>query len=268
MRTDPQFFRFDEFDAFDPSAVLDVLRGRRFGVMFRDIIPVATQKEMTAKFWESPELTRRRGEPSYHVGTYHWNKTVDAYLAESAHVAQHVMDVLDVTDSPWHAVRDALARELSGQGATLRLAEMDGARACPALIRAWNKEGQFALEPHEDEAQCRDPRQAGFEVQRALDYEVCAVNMCIEHEQGGRLVLWNVRPDDDSRRGLGIEYTGFSYPAAALAGFDQLRVDIEPGDVYVFNGRHVHAVDATTGNRTAVSFLMGFVDDHTVVTWT
>jgi hypothetical protein len=36
----------------------------------------------------------------------------------------------------------------------------------------------------------------------------------------------------------------------------------------VFNGRHVHAVDATRGNRTAVSFLFGFVDDRTVVTWT
>src|SRR5258705_1847824 len=110
------------------------------------------------------------------------------------------MNVLDVTDGPWHLFRAAVAGELAESGASLRLAEMDGTAACPALIRAWNKEGEFALEPHEDEAQCRDPRQAGFEVQRVLDYEVCAVNMCIEHERGGRLVLWNVRPDDDTRR--------------------------------------------------------------------
>jgi hypothetical protein len=45
-------------------------------------------------------------------------------------------------------------------------------------------------------------------------------------------------------------------------------VDIHAGDVYVFNGRHVHAVDTTVGNRTAVSFLIGFTDDRTVVTWT
>jgi hypothetical protein len=36
----------------------------------------------------------------------------------------------------------------------------------------------------------------------------------------------------------------------------------------LFNGRHVHAVDATRGNRTAVSFLLRFIDDRTVVTWT
>ncbi len=265
---DARFFRFDEYTEFDPEPVVDVLRGKRFGVIFRDVIAAGTQKEMAARFWNSPALTRRTGEPSYHVGTYHWNKPAGTYLRESADVSADVMDVLDVADSPWHWVRSAVAGELARHGASLRLAEMDGARACPALIRAWNKEGEFALEPHEDEAQCRDPRQAGFEVQRVLDHEVCAVNMCIEHEQGGRLVLWNVRPDDESRRRLGIEHTGFSYPAAALAGFEQIRVDIRPGDVYVFNGRHVHAVDASKGNRTAVSFLLGFIDERTVVTWT
>ena len=267
-RMDSEFFRFDEYREFDPAVVIDVLRGRRFGVIFRDVIPIGAQKKMSARFWNSRALTRRTGEPSYHVGTYHWNKPVGTYLNESATVAGDVMDVLDVADSPWYWVRSALAAELFRHGASLRLAEMDGATACPALIRAWNKEGEFALEPHEDEAQCRDPRQAGFEVQQVLDYEVCAVNMCIEHEQGGRLVLWNIRPDEETRRGLGIEHTGFSYPGAAMSGFDEIRIDIRPGDVYVFNGRHVHAVDASTGNRTTVSFLIGFIDDQTVVTWT
>lgn len=268
IRMDPGYFHFDERSEFDASLVADVLRGRRFGVIFRDVIPVATQKELCARFWASPALKRRTGEPSYYVGAYHWNKPIGAYLAETAEVADDVMDVLDVADSPWYLFRDELASELAGLGATLRLAEMDGAQACPALIRAWNKEGAYSLEPHEDEAQCRDPRQAGFEVQRVPDFEVCAVNMCVEHEEGGRLVLWNIRPDDDSRRRLGIEHTGFSYPAELLDGIEEFRVDVRPGDVYIFNGRHVHAVDATSGNRTAVSFLMGFADARTVVTWT
>jgi hypothetical protein len=265
---DPQFFRFSEHGDFDPALVVDVLQGRRLGVIFRDVIPVAAQKELAARFWSSPALHRRTGEPSFHVGSYHWNKPVDTYLSETAEVAGQVMDVLDVPDSPWHWFRGALGTELARHGAALRLAQMNGATACPALIRAWNKEGEFSLEPHEDEAQCRDPRQAGFEVQQVLGYEVCAVNMCVEHEEGGRLVLWNIRPDDESRRRLGIEHTGFSYPARLLDGIEELRVDIGPGDVYVFNGRHVHAVDSTVGNRTAVSFLIGFTDDRTVVTWT
>ncbi|MFC6016176.1 hypothetical protein ACFP2T_08205 [Plantactinospora solaniradicis] len=268
VRMDRQFFRFEEYLEFDPALVVDVLQGRRFGVIFRDVIPVAAQKEMVAKFWNSPALRRRTGEPSYHVGTYHWNKPIDTYLAESAAETPHVMDVLDVTDSPWHWFRSVLAEELAREGASLRLAEMSGAKACPALIRAWNKEGDFSLEPHEDAAQCRDPQQAGFEAQQVLDYEICAVNMCIEHEEGGRLVLWNIRPDDETRRRLDIEHTGFSYPPETLTDFEQIRLDIRPGDIYVFNGRHVHAVDASRGNRTAVSFLLGYIDDRTVVTWT
>ncbi|MFD0579142.1 hypothetical protein [Dactylosporangium darangshiense] len=265
---DPHFFRFDERSEFDPEPVLDVLQGRRLGVIFRDVIPPAVREDMTARFWNSPGLTRRTGEPSYHVGAYHWNKPIDTYLAETGKVVQDVMGVLDVADSPWHWFRDRMNTRLSRDGARLRLAEMNGETACPALVRAWHKEGEYALEPHEDEAQCRDPRQAGFEVQQVLRYEVCATNMCIEHGSGGRLVLWNLRPDDESRRRFGIEHSGFSYPPETLDGFDRLTVDIRPGDVYVFNGRHVHAVDATIGNRTAVSFLLGFIDDETVVTWT
>ena len=265
---DPRFFRFDEYTEFDPERVLDVLQGRRLGVVFRGVIKPPVREEMTARFWDSPALTRRTGEPSHHVGTYHWNKPIDTYLAEAGKVADDVMAVLDVVDSPWHWFRARMNARLDVGGARLRLAEMDGQSACPALVRAWNKEGEYALEPHEDEAQCRDPRQAGFEVQQVLRYEVCAANMCIEHEAGGRLVLWNLRPDDESRRRFGIEHSGFSYPPETLRGHDRMTVEIRPGDVYVFNGRHVHAVDATRGNRTAVSFLLGFVDDQTVVTWT
>jgi hypothetical protein len=268
LHMDPQFFRIEEASELDPALAIDVLAGRRLGVIFRNVIPVAAQKEMAARFWASPALIRRTGEPSYHVGTYHWNKPIGTYLAESAAVTDQVTDVLNVTDSPWHAFRAALAEGLSGQDAMLRLAKMNGEWACPALVRAWNKEGEFALEPHEDEAQCRDPRQAGFEVQQVLGFEVCAVNMCIEHEDGGRLVLWNIRPDDESRRRFGLEHTGFSYPGETLHGIDEIRLDIQAGDIYIFNGRHVHAVDANRGNRTAVSFLIGFIDERTVVTWT
>jgi hypothetical protein len=265
---DQQFFRFDECDEFDPERVLDVLRGRQLGVIFRGVIPLAVQQDMTARFWNSAGLTRRTGEPSHHVGTYHWNKPVDTYLAETSKVTEHVMELLDCDDSPWHWFRDRMNERLATDGALLRLAEMNGEQACPALVRAWNKEGEFALEPHEDEAQCRDPRQAGFEVQRVLGFEPCATNMCIEHEGGGRLVLWNIRPDDDSRRRFDILHSGFSYPPRTLDGIERINVDIHPGDLYVFNGRHVHAVDATLGNRTAVSFLLGFIDEQTVVTWT
>lgn len=268
QQADPGFFRFEERDELDYELVLDVLHGRRLGVIFRDVIPVAARKDLTERFWASPARQHREGEPSHYVGAYHWNKDTATYLDESAAVAEHVRRVIDAPDSPWNAFRQGVDEVLGKEGASLRLAEQDGRPACAALIRAWDKEGDFSLDPHEDQAQCQDPRQRGFEIQRVCDHQICAVNLCTEHTAGGRLVLWNLRPDDETRRALGLELTGLPYPADALADFEELRLDIREGDVYAFNGAFVHAVDASSGNRTTVSFIMGFTDPQTVVSWT
>jgi hypothetical protein len=262
------FFRFTERTELDYGLVLDVLHGRRFGVIFRDVIPAAARDELTRRFWASPSRRHREGEPSHYVGSYHWNKPIGDYLDETAAVVDDVRTVIDGPNSPWHSFRRGVDAELAKEDASLRVAQMGGRTACPALIRAWDKEGDFSLDPHEDAAQCKDPRQAGFEIQRVLDHDICAVNMCVEHTEGGRLVVWNIQPDDASRRALDIELTGLPYPADSLADFDEIRLDVRQGDVYCFNGAFVHAVDANRGNRTTVSFIMGFTDDHTVVSWT
>ena len=267
-RLDPGLFHIDERAELDLALVVDVLQGRRLGVIFRNVIPPAAQEAITAKFWSARARRHREGEPSQYIGSYHWDKPVATYLAQTAEVVDDVYDVIDVPDSPWRTFRSALSTELARRGATLRIAQHEGATACPALIRAWDKDGEFSLEPHEDAAQCADPRQADFEIQQVLKHEVCAVNMCVEHGTGGRLVLWNIQPDDNARHQLDLDVTGFGYPPESLAEFDVLRCDIRQGDIYVFNGRHVHAVDANQGNRTNVSFFIGYINSQTVVTWT
>jgi hypothetical protein len=103
------------------------------------------------------------------------------------------------------------------------------------------------------------------------EHRVCALNICLENGAGGRLRIWNIQPDDESRRRLGTFYSGSPYPVDSLAGFDSLWVEVGQGDVYVFNGSHVHAVEPTTvagAKRTTLSGLFGFIDDATVVSWT
>ena len=85
---------------------------------------------------------------------------------------------------------------------------------------------------------------------------------------GGRLVVWNVRPDEATKERLGITHTGFSYPPSELVGFSEIRLDVRPGDIYVFNGAYVHAVEANQAMRANVSFFIGMLDERTVVTWT
>lgn len=268
-QADSDFFVFEEYAEFDPAEVLAVMRNRRLGVMFRGAVAPAAREALSERFWRSLRTRRREDAPSYFLGSYSYDKSAGDYLDESAAAAPCIAEVLGPPPaSPWHWFRSTMADELQRHGVSLRTAEMDGRPACAALIRSWDADGEFSLRPHEDMAQCTDPRQAGFEVQRVTEYQICAVNMCLANGEGGRLVIWNIRPDSASRKRLGMEFTGYPYPVPALAEFAELRVVVRPGDVYVFNGSYVHAVEANQGTRTNLTFFMGFRDAQTVVTWT
>lgn len=271
---DADYFRFLEFDHIEPDSVVEVLHGRVLGVLFRGVIDPAASAELVRRFWKSPALKRRGGEVceslGYYVGAYHYHKPTEQYVTESAEVAGHLDTVLDVLNEPSAMFRAILRDRLAADGVEFRLARSGDGQGCPLLIRHWNAAGSFALQPHEDASQCREPRQAGFEVQRTLDHTICAVNMCLENGDLGRLVMWNVIPDDDSKTRLGLYYSGSPYPEEVLDGIESIWLDVRPGDVYVFNGEHVHGVEASApgAKRTTMAWNMGFCDERTVVTWT
>ncbi|WP_043620255.1 hypothetical protein [Nonomuraea candida] len=271
---DPAYFRFLEYDHLDLDPVIDVLHGKVLGVIYRGVIDAEAAAELVRRFWDSPARKRRGGEVceslGYYVGAYHYHKPTATYLAESAEIAGHLRELLDVPGEPVTMFRTMLRDRLAADGVTFRPARQDGGSACPVLMRHWNAGGAFALQPHEDASQCREPQQAGFEVQRTLEHTVCAVNMCLENSDNGRLVMWNVVPDDDSKSRLGLYYSGSPYPPEVLDGIESIWLDIRPGDIYVFNGEHVHAVEASPpgAKRTTMAWNMGFCADDTVVSWT
>ena len=268
-----EYFRFVERDRFDPGLVVDVLRGGVAGVMFRGVIDPAAAAELVRRFWESPARKSRGGEvcesQGFYIGAYHYHKPTRQYLEESAAVAGYLASLLDIPNEPSRWFREQLGARLAQEGVTFRLSEKDGLQGCPALVRSWNFQGEYALQPHEDESQCREPRQADFEIQQTLRYKVCAVNMCLENGGRGRLAFWNVIPDDTSKTRLGLYYAGSPYPPEVLREIESIWLDVRPGDVYVFNGGHVHGVEAGDGSkRSTLAWNMGFCDDRTVVSWT
>jgi hypothetical protein len=269
---DDDYFVIREHDRFDPHAVLDVLDGRVAGVMFRGAVPVDVCQTIAQRFWDNPHRRRRGVEaPGFYLGAYTWNKPTEQYLDESEEANLILEELLDVPGNPMEEFFTALSAVLAERGAEVRPAEHEGRRSSIALLRSWHGVGDFALDPHDDDSQCADPQMADFERAGVVGHPVAALNICLENEGGnGRLVYWNIQPDVESKRRLGIEFTGSPYPLAALEGYESKWVEVRRGDVYVFNGAHVHAVEPNSDERqkrTTLAAMMGFVDDRTVVTW-
>ncbi|MEO5877321.1 MAG: hypothetical protein ABIS86_15605 [Streptosporangiaceae bacterium] len=269
---DADYFTMREYDGFEPEAVMDVLEGRAALVMFRNMVPRDVCEAVIGRFWDSPHRMVRGVEaPGYYLGAYTWNKPAAPYFAESAKVNPVLEELLDVPGDPMKQFYDGLGEVLARQGAKVRPGEYEGGTAAHALLRAWHGAGTFALDPHDDDSQCADPQSADFERVGVVGRNVAALNICLENDSdGGRLVYWNIRPDVASKRRLGIEYTGSPYPVESLEGHGNQWIEVNTGDVYVFNGAHVHAVEPNTAEaqtRTTLAAMMGFIDDHTVITW-
>lgn len=269
---DASYFTFRVLHDFEPAAIVDVLKGRSAGVLFREFLPAETCADVSARFWASSARRARGAEaPGYYVGAYHYFKTTPAYLEESAATRTAVSEIVECAEPHLAKFWDGLAGHLARDGVTVRPARHGNLTACSWLIRSWHGTGEYALAPHEDRSQCGEPQQADFEIQGVLDHEVAALNICIENGDGGRLVMWNIRPDRASRERLGVRYTGSPYPIESLHGIEHQYVEIKPGDAYVISGANVHAVEVCldpTVRRTTLACLFGFIDESTVVSWT
>ena len=266
------FFKFYEEKIIHIEKVYEVLMGKVAGCIFRNIIANDICSKITDNFWKSPSLKQRSDNvPAFYVGAYHYEKELSAYLAQ-AHCSNKSLPYLfSNTTNIFDEFISSLAIYLESRGITLRLAEHENKKAGHFLMRSWSNSGSYALKPHEDLAQCGSLKQKDFEIQRVRDYEVVAVNMCLENGEDGNLHYWNIQPNNLTRKRLGIEETGYPYPENLLEDFQKIILPIKKGDIYCFNGRNIHAVDElnqANRNRLTLSFLMGFINSKTVVYWT
>jgi hypothetical protein len=112
--------------------------------------------------------------------------------------------------------------------------------------------------------------QRGFEIQHLTTQPLVAVNICLENTGGGALHYWNLEPDAAARTAFGLTETGYPYPTEALQGIRRIELPVKRGDIYFFNGKLLHAVEAQddpVGHRATISFLMAFKDPKTVIYW-
>jgi hypothetical protein len=71
-----------------------------------------------------------------------------------------------------------------------------------------------------------------------------------------------------------VETTGIPYPVPLIERFGSIDVTIRPGDLYVFDGRFLHAVTGldgvggATGQRATIAFLMAHLGADETIGWT
>ncbi len=261
-----------ECDRLQGEAAVDVLEGRRAAAIFRGAVGPGDCGQLKANFWNHPlRYTRGADAPAEYVGVFHYNKDLDSYLKEAAQAERELDRLFGAGVNPQQAFLDELRRPVAGLGeGQVRVAEHRGRKASRFVMRSWTTRKQFSLLPHEDAAQCRSHKQAGFEIQRAARNAIMSVNICVENSGGGGLRIWNIQPDDASRRRLGLDETGSPYPLESLDGHDSQLIDVRPGDMYCFNAKTVHAVEAMRGaqnRRATIAFLMARLDPATVLYW-
>ncbi len=274
-------FLVESFDEIDFNKIVEVLDGKRLGVIFKRVIPQSTCQTISNEFWDHPELYVRESDaPAHYLGSFHFGKELDEYMSECSRFRDKLDTIFRGIEDPVNSLMFGLKTLLSNDGRVIRSATWNGMSAGKFVMRAWLNQEEYSLAPHEDFAQCRVEKQRGFEIQDIPnDSAIGAFNICINNSKGGNLKIWDYIPSDEDRVYFGTTETGSPYPPEALLDFPNLSINIEAGDVYIFDGRYVHAVtnhsqvyvageNLMQPARTTISFLLSNIDSKTTITWT
>lgn len=268
----PEYFRFVEHHGLNWETWARVVTGDITGAVFRNVLSPATCERLRENFWASPALKGPGdGLPAHgrgFVGARIFAPSLDEYLSEAELLRDHVSALFDKTGEVLPDMLREFGRHLARDGITFRLVEHEGRRAAMFKMRSWQNTGTFVLVPHDDAGIRYTPVMAGSELARLR--RVVGAVACVENSAGGELQYWNISPDRRTREALGFELDSVGYPLDSLTEFEKLTLQVEPGDIYLFDSSKVHAVgrktDDTT-NRTNVLWSMGILDDSTFVHW-
>lgn len=261
---------YESCKTIEADRITKILNGQLAAYQIHEYLSLEECQKITHNFWASPGKTPRfgygeDGVEGYFIGASHIEKTTLEYLQESQKYASSVEDLYKNTVNPLTLFRNSLHVQS-------RAAQLNGLSAGHSKAVYWNNTGHFLLEPHDDLAQLRDPRQQGFEIQQVS--RVMAVNFYPSVAlNSGQLKIWNIEPDDHAREQLGLMYSGYPYPAELLDDYNSIIISIEAGDLCIINGNLIHAVlrgnpQSSLKSRLLITAFMGFNHCNELIWWT
>lgn len=261
----------------DGEVIASLLAGDIAAGVFRNAVPQTVCQQLVSNFWKnSGRRERPDGVPGHFIGAYHFGKETAAYFRDVSSTRPYLDELYRGVADPAEAVREEARRALARRGGSFRAAKHGGLSAGGSRALCWTASGKYLLDPHDDMAQLGQPQQGSFEIQKVRQHTVVAVNIYPHvHPLSGRYVqIWNIQPDDDCRRLLGLEHSGYPYPAEPLEAIESMLIEVNTGDICLFNGAQIHAVLGESDDvplrdrRLLITFFMGFIDEATAVWWT
>lgn len=270
-------FRLHETNkSIDTASAFAVLKGSLAAYRIQGFLPNEDCKRIVENFWTSEKKAPRLGYgedgvEGYFLGASHIEKTTHEYLEEAYSFKQAVKNLYHDTINPIAVFRETLVSGNENK-INIRPARFNGLPAGDSKAVYWSSLGDFLLQPHDDLAQLRDPRQNGFEIQQAK--RVMAVNFYADvPKNAGQLKIWNIEPDDISRAALDLTYSGFPYPPELLNEFESITIPVEAGDLCVINGNLIHAVirgdqTASSKKRLLVTCFIAANENNELIWWT
>ena len=263
----PSAFRMFETDGDMVSEVImDLLCGRGLGLVVKRYLDEETCQKI---YGNANRLMQdvRTDVPAVKLGADQFGKSTEAYFNEVEATSLAVASLFRGAVQVAEKLRFDIQRCLD-HGMVVRRAQNEGRVAGDIRAANWTGNGAFSLGVHDDQAQLTSPSQIGFEIQHVRT--PVAFNVYpIAEPNCGRLRIFNLVADENTKRRLNIVHTGYPYPIEALDEVPFIDVQIDPGDLVVLNGRYLHGVTSGGGARLLLNLFAGLLDDlSTVVTWT
>ncbi|WP_444626238.1 2OG-Fe(II)-dependent halogenase WelO5 family protein [Flavobacterium columnare] len=211
--------------------------------------------------------------PVLQIGATQFTKSSTYYLEECESTKKNIDRLIDSIKNS--EVREdfllekSLEEEFLNRGFIFKPSSFEGKEVNPFTIRQWTNSNDkgLSLLPHEDLSQLNLAKLDGYEIGDVKT--VIACNLCLSNSKGGELIIWNIDPDIELKKSLGVENSGYPYPIEMLNDVEHISININPGDLYFINANFIHAVKEIQGNeRITLGRFMGFCSDDTIVYWT